>query len=59
MVARKHTLLLIPLWLLCRNRSVMGVFRSGPTEAIAAAAITVLVILLNGYMLYSTFTQGA
>lgn len=50
---------LIPLWLLCRNRSVMGVFRSGPTEAIAAAAITVLVILLNGYMLFSTFTQGA
>jgi manganese transport protein len=49
---------LIPLWLLCRDRGVMGVFRSGRLEAGAAALITALVIGLNGYMLVSMFITG-
>ncbi len=50
---------LIPLVVLCRRRSLMGAFRSGPGEFIAAVAISVLVIALNVFLLYSTLTGGA
>ncbi|MGE4489987.1 MAG: Nramp family divalent metal transporter [Kiritimatiellales bacterium] len=49
---------LVPLLILCRRRKVMGGFRSGHREFAAAAAIAVIVIGLNLYLLYSTFTGG-
>ncbi|MFH1809721.1 MAG: Nramp family divalent metal transporter [Pseudomonadota bacterium] len=45
---------LIPLLILCRDRKVMGEFRSGPGELTAAVAISAVVIVLNMYLLYST-----
>ena len=49
---------LVPLVMLCRNRKVMGSFRSGNAEFIAAALVTALVLALNGYFLYTTMTGG-
>ncbi|MDD3276230.1 MAG: Nramp family divalent metal transporter [Kiritimatiellales bacterium] len=49
---------LIPLLILCRSRNVMGAFRSGPGEFIAAGIISVIVIALNLYLLYSTLAGG-
>lgn len=49
---------LVPLWLLCRNRGVMGVFRSGALETVLAALIIVLVTGLNGFMLVNLFVTG-
>jgi manganese transport protein len=45
---------LIPLLVLCRNRKIMGIFRSGPAEFVAAVLISGVVVLLNLYLLYST-----
>ncbi len=45
---------LIPLLLLCKNIKVMGKFRSGKTEFTAATIISIIVIALNIYLLYST-----
>jgi manganese transport protein len=45
---------LIPLLILCRDRKLMGAFRSGRREFSAAVLISTIVILLNIYLLYST-----
>lgn len=50
---------LIPLLVLCRNRRVMGGFRSNTTEFTAALIISAIVIALNLYLLYSTLTGGS
>jgi manganese transport protein len=50
---------LIPLLILCRNRRVMGAFRSNTREFAAAVAISAVVIVLNVYLLYSTIAPGA
>ena len=50
---------LIPLIILCRNRSVMGHFRSRPLELSAALVISCAVIFLNLYLLYSLIKGGA
>jgi len=50
---------LIPLVLLCRDRAVMGAFRSGTPEFAAAVAISSIVTVLNVYLLYSTIVAGA
>jgi len=47
---------LLPLLVLCRNRKVMGTFRSGNAEFIAASAVAGIVILLNIYFFYATIT---
>lgn len=49
---------LLPLLILCRSRKVMGVFRSGTGELIVAVGISATVIILNLYLLYSTFARG-
>jgi len=49
---------LIPLLILCRDRKIMGGFRSGTREFVAAATICGIIILLNIYLLYSTIVQG-
>jgi len=49
---------LIPLLLLCRNRKIMGAFRSNTREFTAAIIISAIVIILNIYLLYSTITGG-
>ncbi|MDK2857197.1 MAG: hypothetical protein PWQ29_691 [Verrucomicrobiota bacterium] len=46
---------LIPLLILCRKHKVMGAFRSNLSEFIIAALISAVVIVLNIYLLYSTF----
>jgi len=50
---------LVPLLILCRNRNLMGRFRSGRLEFAAAVAISAIVIVLNIYLLYSTVAGGA
>ncbi len=45
---------LIPLLILCRDRKVMGGFRSPTREFATAVAISAIVIVLNIYLLYST-----
>jgi len=45
---------LIPLLMLCRNRKVMGCFRSLNSEFAAASIISALVIGLNIYFFYTT-----
>ena len=49
---------LVPLLILCRNRNLMGCFRSSRYEFSAAVIISVVVIILNIYLLYSTLTGG-
>jgi manganese transport protein len=49
---------LIPLLVLCRKKSVMGSFRSKLGEFAAAVLIAIVIILLNLYLLYSTFAEG-
>lgn len=50
---------LIPLLVLCRKKSLMGVFRSNAREFAIAVLISILVISLNVYLLYSTLAGGA
>lgn len=50
---------LVPLLLLCRDKSVMGKFRSGGVEFTAAIVISAVVIVLNLYLLYSTFAGAS
>ncbi len=45
---------LIPLLVLCRRSNVMGSFRSNSTEFLLAIAVSVVVIALNLFLLYST-----
>jgi len=45
---------LIPLLILSRDKKLMGRFRSGTVEFVAALAISAVVIGLNGYLFYST-----
>jgi manganese transport protein len=49
---------LVPLLILSRNRTVMGGFRSGAVEFIAAVIISAIVIALNSYFFYTTMTGG-
>jgi manganese transport protein len=49
---------LVPLLILCRDRRLMGRFRSSPREFAAALAISAVVIILNIYLLYSTLAGG-
>jgi len=49
---------LLPLLILSRSRNVMGVFRSGTAEYIAATIISLIVILLNIYFLNTFLTGG-
>lgn len=49
---------LIPLLILCRDKKLMGPFRSKTAEFISALAISIVVIVLNIYLLYSTITGG-
>lgn len=50
---------LVPLLILCRDRGLMGRFRSSRREFVAAVAISAVVIILNLYLLYSTITGGS
>jgi manganese transport protein len=45
---------LIPLLILCRRGAVMGNFRSNSVEFLLAIAVSVLIIALNLFLLYST-----
>jgi manganese transport protein len=45
---------LIPLLILCRRGTVMGSFRSNSVEFLLAIAVSVLIIALNLFLLYST-----
>ncbi len=47
---------LLPLLVLCRREKVMGVFRSRGVEFVAAVLITMVVVALNLYLLYTTVT---
>ena len=49
---------LIPLLILCRDKGLMGPFRSKRLEFVAAVIISAVVIILNIYLLYSTITGG-
>jgi manganese transport protein len=49
---------LVPLLILCRDRNLMGRFGSSQLELTAAVVISAVVIVLNVYLLYSTFTGG-
>lgn len=49
---------LIPLLILCRDRKLMGSFRSSRLEFASAVIISAVVIVLNLYLLYSTITGG-
>jgi manganese transport protein len=49
---------LVPLLILCRDRKLMGQFRSSRKEFIYALAISAVVIALNIYLLYSTLAGG-
>jgi manganese transport protein len=49
---------LVPLVVLCRSKKVMGTFRSGLGEFVAACIISLVVIVLNVYLLYSTIAGG-
>lgn len=49
---------LVPLLLLCRNRRIMGCFRSGRSEFATAVIISAVVIVLNIYLLYATVAGG-
>lgn len=47
---------LIPLLILCRDKNRMGLLRSGNIEFLLALIISIIVIVLNVYLLYSTIT---
>jgi manganese transport protein len=49
---------LIPLIILCRKKSLMGMFRSKLPELVLALVISAVIIALNIYLLYSTIGQG-
>lgn len=49
---------LIPLLIICRDKNLMGRFRSGRIEFTAAIVISAIVIILNIYLLYSTISGG-
>jgi manganese transport protein len=49
---------LVPLLILCRDRNLMGRFRSSQLEFAAALFISAIVIILNIYLLYSTCAGG-
>jgi len=50
---------LIPLLILSRDKKLMGRFRSGTVEFVAALVISAVVIGLNGYLFYSTIAGGS
>ena len=50
---------LVPLLILCSKRKVMGKFTSGKSEFTAALIISIIVIVLNLYLLYSTLAGEA
>lgn len=50
---------LIPLLYLCRKKEIMGVFRSSLFEFLAMIVISTIVIMLNTFLLFTTFFGGA
>ena len=50
---------LVPLLILSRNSTVMGSFRSRNLEFAAASIISLIVIVLNIYLFYTTLTGGS
>ncbi|WP_332446963.1 Nramp family divalent metal transporter [Sphaerochaeta sp.] len=50
---------LIPLIILCRKKSIMGVFRSTTLEFILSIGISTVIICLNLFLLYTTLQGGA
>lgn len=50
---------LVPLLILCHDKDLMGRLRSGRMEFAAAVVISVIVIILNIYLFYSTIAGGA
>jgi manganese transport protein len=48
----------VPLLILCRDRELMGRFRSNRLEFSGAVIISAVVIILNIYLLYSTIAGG-
>jgi manganese transport protein len=49
---------LVPLLILCRDRSRMGCFKSSRLEFASAIVISAVVIILNIFLLYSTVIEG-
>ncbi len=49
---------LIPLLILARDKNLMGKLRSGKREFSLAIIISLIVIVLNVYLLYATFSGG-
>jgi manganese transport protein len=49
---------LVPLLILCRDRNLMGCFRSSQLEFAAAVLISAVIIILNIYLFYSTIAGG-
>ena len=50
---------LIPLLILCRKKNIMGIFYSKNIEFILAIIISLIIIILNLYLLYTTIIAGA
>jgi len=50
---------LVPLLILCRSGKVMGRFKSGLWEFVAAVFISVVVVALSIYLLYAIVAKGA
>jgi manganese transport protein len=49
---------LLPLLILSRDRKVMGRFASQNAEFVAASVISIIVVVLNAYLFYTTLTGG-
>jgi len=50
---------LVPLLILCRDRRIMGRFRSGSGEFVSALVIAAVIIGLNIFLLYSTLAGAS
>ncbi len=50
---------LVPLLMLCRDRKLMGGFRSSNAEFAAALLVSAVVVVLNAYLLYSILAGGS
>jgi manganese transport protein len=50
---------LIPLWILTKDKKLMGSFVNRKTTTVVAGAFIVLIVLLNALLLYLTFIPGS
>ncbi|MFJ3956474.1 Nramp family divalent metal transporter [Arthrobacter sp. NPDC090010] len=50
---------LVPLFLLSRNKKIMGIHADHPALQLAAAISMILVVVLNGVLIWLTFTGGS